>query len=164
MLQVLSDRACLMSHVLGLGPSSDELLYYETNAKNDFNYYQKANGLSRIYSKILSLTASKPLKYVFWTNALYLAVYAATLLVCCLKKYWALSVYVLIVSVNVPVIFVIGVSRDMRYLYMLPYCLPFLPILYLISKRNAAAAQRPRSGWFPDRGSPARRAPAGRAA
>jgi len=125
--EVISNRVCLFSYAIGLGNQKHSMFYVNDIIENSLGLEQKGNLYFKTkINKSLWWSVHFPQRVVFWCHATNIVVYLIFLLESILRKNKLLLVYILIIFINVPIIFLMGVARDFRYLYMLQFGVFFL--------------------------------------
>lgn len=132
----ISDRTCLFVHQIGLGDQRWAYIYINYVIPNDLNISQDGIYiLTQNFSKYLTWTSEYPQFFLFWSHGIYILIFLAFTLKSIYDRNKVLFGFIAIVLINLPFLFIFNGARDFRYLFMIPFALPFLlPISRLKQK------------------------------
>lgn len=135
----IGDRFCLFSHLIGLGEPRWQYLFEKNIIQNDIGLYQQpVKFISKLTTNYLTFSEQFPQRIIFWNHLIVLLIYLVAWTLAIVKKNPRVFALISIILLNVPVIFLAGVARDFRYLYMLTLGLPLVIglIFHMYSKDN----------------------------
>ena len=137
---MIADRTCLFVYQMGLGLEGSYLPYQNTTI-TDSAFPIKGDITSRHrFDGYLAFTYSLPWRLFFWNGSLLLLAYLFAIGLAVHKRRYDILGYSLIILVNLPALYVFGVSHDFRYVAFLVFgaiCLPSFFYLLLVDNDNA---------------------------
>jgi hypothetical protein len=141
---IVADRSCLFSYQLGLGMKNWYDPYFIGISPNNLGLEANNNPLRKSFTNFLTWSIHLPQRAIIWDPVLLLFMYGAALGYGIMKKEAKLIGFVTLIIANVPVLAVIGVSNDYRYLYMMALGIYFIPAL--VFEVHQAADASPKIG------------------
>ncbi|MCX6751896.1 MAG: hypothetical protein NTZ87_00095 [Candidatus Nomurabacteria bacterium] len=133
----ITDRTCLFSVLVGMGPLSSQFLYQPGIYENTLNLEQHPNRRLNIFlSQYLDWSKEYPQRSIFWSHFFYILLYIYFLITAICKKNYTLLGFIILITVNIPAIFIFGLSKDFRYLYMIQFALPFIFLVDNVRKKD----------------------------
>jgi hypothetical protein len=134
---VVKDRWCLFNHLIGLGEEKRSYLFASAINPNDLGLHERTPGrLHQVLLQYLLWSKTFPERIIFWTPAFYLVIFGVYAVKAVLRKNKTLFGFVVLVMCNVPLLFLIGVARDFRYLYIVQFTVLFLPLVSCLNKNS----------------------------
>lgn len=134
----IADRICLFSHLIGLGDVKWAMLHDNTIMDNPLGIKQvPQNNLRIFFNDYLEWSRKYPEILIFWGHFLYILIYIYYTIKSLLQKKYALLGFIILITINIPVLFIFGAARDFRYLYMIQFALPFVFLIDDIRNKKA---------------------------
>lgn len=131
---VLRDRICLFSSLIGFGDPQLQYLHHWNIDKNIYGLRQSPNEtLSNFFTSYATWSIKYPQRWILWSHVTYILLYILFLIKALYRKNYALLGFIILITINIPILFVFGVARDFRYLYMIQFALPFIFLIDAIT-------------------------------
>jgi len=131
---LMADRTCLVAYQLGFGMKGWYDPFYIGVSSNKMDYIPRSSFITAPFTDFFYWSIHLPQRVIFWNHALALMFYAAAFVYGIVRKSARIMGFVSIICINVPLLVLVGVSNDYRYLYMLTLGVLFLPGLILSDK------------------------------
>ncbi len=133
----ISDRICLFSSLTGLSNPRWQFLYHNDIDENIFGIKQSSNNsLRNVLNSYLVWSTKYPQRFILWSHFFYILIYIYFFIKSFYTKNYALLGFIIIITINVPALFIFGIARDFRYLYMINFALPFIFLVDDIGNRK----------------------------
>lgn len=131
---VMADRVCLFAYQLGLGMQGWYDPYYVGITSNDIGYVSRVGSITPLFTDFMAWSIHLPQRAILWNHFLTALLYLAAFVYGLTRKSTRICGYVTILCINLPVLAIIGVSNDYRYLYLLTLGVFFLPGVIISDK------------------------------
>lgn len=127
---VLKDRVCMFENILSYKKGSNYL--YSTDIyPNSVGITQKRAGYSSILLDYLSLTESSTIRVFFWFHGFTSILYIIGLFIAIIKRDRLVGGISIMLLANLPTFFILNVSNDFRYLFILQLSFPLYLVIVL---------------------------------
>ncbi len=136
----ITDRACQANNMLGI-TQMNNFRYTDANSRGSWHPVVNYDSLNpslrtelRNYLAWSGLTQHR--SYVFWATWPMVIVNLAAIFWALKKRLPGLGVYSIFILINLAIVMAVAPAIDYRYIYFVYVCTPFVPVVYLLERKQ----------------------------